>query len=219
MPSHLRSSGIGDPDRVSRCHAPANVAAVSTSVAVNAQRFRGSPGAQRSWRACGNQHIRPRPGRWRVQRIGRRVEVIADGLPGHRHHSCHRCTETARPGGRGGNSSGVALHAGRRVKEATYPELPGEAGRARSVVRAAEVGGCWSHRSSSGTWRKAAPLVLQGRVQAAHLRRWSSLLACSLARAFAVVGETARAKRPRGRSFIGRCSERRQDPVASHGFL
>ena len=33
---------------------------------------------------------------------------------------------------------------------------------------------------------QAAPLIFQGRVQAGYLHRWSSLLACSLARVSAV---------------------------------
>ena len=74
---------------------------------------------------------------------------------------------TARRGA--ANSSGVALHAARRIKEATYPELSGEAGRARLVVLAAEVGR-WSQEASiflsdlAKARAQAAPLMLQGRV-------------------------------------------------------
>ena len=130
---------------------------------------------------------------------GRRVEVIADGLP--LWHGAQLATDTtlvsplhgdgtARRGA--ANSSGVALHAARRIKEATYPELSGEGGRARLVVLAAEVGGRWSQEASiflrdlAKARTQAAPLILQGRLQTAYLRRWSSLLACSLTRAFAV---------------------------------
>ena len=121
---------------------------------------------------------------------GRRVEVIAD-LPFW--HGAQLAIDTtlvsplhgdgtARRGA--ANSSGVALHAA-RIKEATYPELSGEGGRARLVVLAAEVGGRWSQEASiflrdlAKARAQAAPLILQGRVQAACLRRWSSLLACN----------------------------------------
>ena len=40
--------------------------------------------------------------------------------------------------------NGVALVDARRRKERTYPELAGDAGRARLIVLVAEVGGRWS---------------------------------------------------------------------------
>ena len=40
---------------------------------------------------------------------------------------------------------GAALQRARRQKERTYPELSGAHGRAKLVVLAAEVGGCWSY--------------------------------------------------------------------------
>ena len=145
----------------------------------------GGPGVQRGRRACGNQHSHPRSGHWEFNGLGgRRVEVIADGLL--LWHGAQLAIDTtlmsplhgdgtARRGA--ANASGVALQAARRVKEATCPELSGEAGRARLMVS----GGINFLEAP-----QAAPLILQGRVQAAYLRRWSSLLACSLARAFAV---------------------------------
>ena len=127
----------------------------------------------------------------------RRIEVIVDGLtlwhgaqlavdttlvsPLHGDGSARRNAAT---------TSGVALRDARRAKERTYPELTGEGGRARLVVLAAEVGGRWSEETALflGALAKAraqeSPQLLQGRVSAAYIRRWSALLACSLARSF-----------------------------------
>ena len=83
---------------------------------------------------------------------GRRVEVIADGLP--LWHGAQLAIDTtlvsplhgdgtARRGA--ANSRKVALHAAWRIKEATYPELSGEGGRARLVC-----GGGWWPLVSGG---------------------------------------------------------------------
>ena len=53
---------------------------------------------------------------------------------------------TARP--RAANHDGAVLEVARRRKEATYPELSGENGRARLVVLAAEVGGRWNRETA-----------------------------------------------------------------------
>ena len=59
------------------------------------------------------------------------------------------------------------------------------------MILAAEVGGRWSDQTAQflrGLAKARAdsvPPLLQGRVKAAWLRRWSSLFACSAARAFA----------------------------------
>ena len=61
------------------------------------------------------------------------------------------------------------------------------------VVLAAEVGGRWNEETATflSALAKAkaleSSLVLQGRVQAAYIRRWSAVLACFAARAFAVL--------------------------------
>ena len=71
-----------------------------------------------------------------------------------------------------------------------FPELSGDGGRARLVVLAAEVGGRWSIETANflvslaKAKALASPLVLQGKVQQAYIRRWSALLACSAVRAF-----------------------------------
>ena len=80
----------------------------------------------------------------------------------------------------------------RRRKETTYPELSGEGGRARLVVLAAEVGGRWNSETAQFLTALAraraqqVPLVLQGRAEAAWVRRWSAILACTAARAFSL---------------------------------
>ena len=79
--------------------------------------------------------------------------------------------------------NGAPLKQARRLKESTYPELSGEGGRARLVVLAAEVGGRWSEetaqflRALAKAHAQTAPLILQNRVKAAWLRRWSNVLA------------------------------------------
>ena len=78
----------------------------------------------------------------------------------------------------------------RRRKEATYPELSGESGRARLVVLA-EVGGRWNSETAQfltalGNARaREVPLVF--RAQAAWVRRWSAILACTTARALEAI--------------------------------
>ena len=70
----------------------------------------------------------------------------------------------------------------RRRKERTYPELSGEGGRARLVVLATEVGGRWSDETAkflANAKAQASPFILQNRVKAAYLRRWSAVFACS----------------------------------------
>ena len=93
---------------------------------------------------------------------------------------------------RAADVDGAALEAARRRKERTYRELSGDGGWARLVVLAAEVGG---RRSTETTQFLSAlvkaralsvPQALQGRVEAAWIRRWSAILASSAARAFSL---------------------------------
>ena len=87
--------------------------------------------------------------------------------------------------------NGVALQHARRNKEATYPELVGRGGRARLVVLAGEVGGRFSAETaqfiSSLAWAKTQGIsdLLRRRATCAWIRRWSALLSCAAARAFA----------------------------------
>ena len=130
---------------------------------------------------------------------GRRLEVVADGLT--LWHGAQLAIDTTlvsplhRDGSaraRAADHNGAVLVQARRRKERTYPELSGEGGRARLVVLAAEVGGRWNEETATflSALAKAkaleSPLVLQGRVQAAYIRRWSAVLACSAARAFSL---------------------------------
>ena len=129
----------------------------------------------------------------------RRLEVVADGLtlfggaqlaidttlvsPLHRDGTARR---------RAAHVNGAALEVARRRKERTYPELAGDQGRARLVVLAAEVGGRWNTETAQfiSALAKArstsVPEFLQARVEAAWIRRWSAILACSAARAFSL---------------------------------
>ena len=80
----------------------------------------------------------------------------------------------------------IALQEARRRKEATYPELVGNA-RCRLVVLGAEVGGRWSAEAAefvrllAHAKARAAPAVLRG----AYVHRWSGLLAAAASLAFA----------------------------------
>ena len=130
---------------------------------------------------------------------GRRLEIVADGLllwQGAQLAidttmvSPLRRDGTARP--RAANHNGAVLDVARRRKEATYPELSGEGGRARLVVLAAEVGGRWNTETAQFLTALAkaraqeVPLLRQGRAEAAWVRRWSAILACTAARALSV---------------------------------
>ena len=155
---------------------------------------------------------------------GRRVEVIADGLP--LWHGAQLAIDTTLVSPLHGD--GAARRRAATVVEWHCMQLGGSR-RPLTQNSLAREGGLvwwcsrWSQEASifvrdlAKARAQAAPLILQGIVQAAYLRRWSSLLACSLARAFCClfVGETACARNRRGRSSVGCCSERRQVSVTS----
>ena len=123
----------------------------------------------------------------------RRLEVVVHGL--HLFQGAQLAVDTTLvcPLTREGQAtSGVRLEVARRRKEARYPELVGNGGRARLVVLAGEVGGRFSDETAqflrglaSATVRDV-PQILQGRAHATWMRRWSSILACAAARAFAL---------------------------------
>ena len=123
---------------------------------------------------------------------GRRIEVIADGLSLWQGAQLAIDTTLVSPLHRAVSRPGLALEQARRRKEATYPQLVGDEGRARLVVLAAETGGRWSIetaqflRGLAKGKAETAPLLMQNRVKAAWLRRWSCILACSAPRAFAL---------------------------------
>ena len=122
---------------------------------------------------------------------GRRLEVVADGLtlwhgaqlaidttlvsppaPG-----WHRQEDSGRPQ-RGGTATSQT-HQGDHLPRALRRKRKGTFG-AHCRSRIAMVRGDGTIHARSGQ-----PLILQNRVKAAWLRRWSSVLACSAARAFA----------------------------------
>ena len=130
---------------------------------------------------------------------GRRLEVVAKRLPlfGRAHLapldttlvSALHCDGSARR--HAADVDGVALSPRRRRKEFTYPELVGPRSRARLVVPAGEVGGRWSAETMSflGLLAKARSRsethLKRRRVEQAWRIRWSCMLACAAARAFA----------------------------------
>ena len=129
----------------------------------------------------------------------RRLEVVVDGLPLFRGAQIAVDTTLVCPLTREGrarprcaNVSGAAITAARRRKERRYPELSGDNARARLVVLAAEVGGRFSAETSqflrglASANVRGLPQVLQGRAHAGWVRRWSAMLGCTAARAFAV---------------------------------
>ena len=77
-------------------------------------------------------------------------------------------------------------------KEARYPELAGDGGRARLVVLAGEVEGRFSAetaqflRGLASAKVRDVPQFLEGRFYVAWMRRWGSILACAAAWAFAL---------------------------------
>ena len=130
---------------------------------------------------------------------GRRLEIIADGLPLWRGAQLAVDATLVSPIKADGTArrhaacrNGIALEAARRAKERKYPELAGRGGRARLVVVGAEVGGCFSSETSqflrglvSAKVRGVFP-PLKGKAAAAWMRRWSSMLGCVVANSFAL---------------------------------
>ena len=126
----------------------------------------------------------------------RRLEVVAEGLPlfGGMQLAIDatlvsplHCDGTARPGA--AHIDGVALHAARRQKERTYPELVGPRSRSRLVVLGGEVGGRWSEETSTfvrllaKAKARPEPSILRTRMELAWRNRWAALLACAAGRA------------------------------------
>ena len=129
----------------------------------------------------------------------RRLEVVVDGLP--LFHGAQLGVDTTlvsvlrrdgTPHPRCANADGAALATARRRKEARFPELAGQHGRARLVVLASEVGGRWSEecRQFLCLLAKAKvrnePKIMRSRTEQVWLLRWGSILACSSSRAFAM---------------------------------
>ena len=129
---------------------------------------------------------------------GRRLEVVADGLPlfGGVQLAVDttlvfplHCDGTARR--HTATVDGVALREARRRKELTYPELVAPRARGRLVVWAGEVNSRWSEVTrvflsllAKARARSETP-VMRRRVEQAWRLRWGAMLACTAARAFA----------------------------------
>ena len=129
---------------------------------------------------------------------GRRMEVVADGLSlfggaqlaiDTTLVSALRRDGTAREGA--ANRNGVAIRSAHRRKDRTYPVLAGAGRRARLVILAGEVGGRWSPetahflRALAVAKARDVPSILQASFEVAWFRRWSNILSCEAARAFA----------------------------------
>ena len=140
--------------------------------------------AQRLELACPQKRLRERLGPFGFQRLGReKTQVVADGLTLFRGAqfaidatmvSPSHLDGTARR--RAADVDGAALEA----EERTYLELSGDGGRVRLVVLAAEVGSTETAQFLSALAKARAlstPQALQGRVEAAWIRRWSAILA------------------------------------------
>ena len=161
---------------------------------------RSGTGLQGRWGSCDNQHVRSRHGLGCSQRSGQpqigscggRVDPLAGTQLAIDTTLVSPLRRDGTARARAANHDGAALEDARRRKEATFPELPGEGGRARLVVLAAEVGGRWSAETAqfltalANARAQEVPQVLQGRAETAWVKRWSAILACTAARAFTV---------------------------------
>ena len=123
---------------------------------------------------------------------GRRLEVVADGLP--LFHGAQLAIDTTMVSTLRGDGSvspdrerrnGAALAQARRRKERSYTELCQRFARARLVVLATEVGRRWSEDSMHFLHQLARakvrnePRVLKHAAKISWLRRWGTILACS----------------------------------------
>ena len=128
----------------------------------------------------------------------RRIEVIVEGLPVF--HGAQLAIDATlvsplradgEPHRRCPEADGAALAFARRRKERTYTELAGSRGRARLVVIVAETGGRFSEETQTllrllaEAKTRSTPQPLRVRARQSWLLRWSSLLSCAAARAFA----------------------------------
>ena len=129
---------------------------------------------------------------------GRRIEVIANGLPLFKGAQLAIDTTIVCPVGRdstaharAADEDGVSLEQARVRKERRYPELNGVGGRARLVVFALETGGRWSDEAwnfihlLSKARARSDPKLLQRQAAIGWAKRWQSLLAVFAQKAFA----------------------------------
>ena len=129
---------------------------------------------------------------------GRRLEVVADGLPLFNAAQLVIDTTLVSPIHRDGTPrprthdvNGVALQHARRNKEATYPELVGRGAERGLSCWQERLGGRFSAETaqfiSSLAWVKTQGMsdLLRRRASTAWTGRWSALLNCAASRAFA----------------------------------
>ena len=88
--------------------------------------------------------------------------------------------------------NGIALKDAQRDKETTHPELAGRGGRGtacRARRRSQRAGSPLKWHSFSAIWpgprHRGVSDLLRGRARSAWTRRWSAMLGCAAARAFA----------------------------------
>ena len=122
---------------------------------------------------------------------GRRIEVVANGLPAYhgRQLAIDACIvsplrATGRPIARR-LRPGLALKRARRRKQTTYPELVGSR-RGYLLVAGAETGGRWDEEAYkllvtlARARARSAPVALRGSLATALLHRWSGMLAYAI---------------------------------------
>ena len=119
----------------------------------------------------------------------RRLEVVADGGKA---QFAIDTTLVSRGRADGEPRGQCARPEAHRLKHRTYPELSGSQGCSRLVVLAAEVVGPWSEEARSFVSQlakakvRSVPRNLRGRARQAWQGRWSAVVSCATARAFAL---------------------------------
>ena len=120
---------------------------------------------------------------------GRRLEVVANGLP--TYHGAQLAidativspvTALGQPVGSASEQDGVALRVASRRKRTTYPELLSSR-RCHLLVAAVEIGGRWDDEAYrfllelAKAKARSAPSVLRSSLVGAWLRRWTGVIA------------------------------------------
>ena len=136
---------------------------------------------------------------------GRRLEVVADGLPFWSGAQVALDATLVSPVRRDGTAyprtaaeNGVRLEAARRRKELKYPELLDQR-RSKLVVAALEIGGQWFEEAwtfftlLAQAKARSAPGVMRRSTTYTLLRRWSTMLAVAAQSAYAssLLGESS----------------------------
>ena len=132
---------------------------------------------------------------------GRRIEVIANGLPlwGGKQIALDTTIISALTG-KGiarGREAGHALKEAAKKKQDTYAEVV-ESRRCHLLVMGFEVAGRWSEegvafvRSLAKAKAESSPKLLRKSAQILYFQRWTGLLACAVQNAFAasLLGES-----------------------------